>query len=849
MTWILRHQLWLWSVLGVVLAALLFEALRGVVREIRYDEVTAAIQSASVGQLGIAVLAMLVSYLALTGYDHASLRYVGARVPYRVVAPTAFIAYALSNTVGLSVLSGGAVRMRLYGAAGVEVGLISRAIAFNALAFGLGITTVGAAALLWGADTVAPVAHLPPLSLQLIALLMLGAMVLLLVGCALGRELRFGRAGRERRVQLPGLSLALEQLAWSALDITASAAVLWILLPAGVISLPVFIGFFAIAVVLGVISHVPGGLGVFEAVMLVALGGRIPTEQLAGALVLFRVIYYLLPLAMAVLLLAGYEIRRAATGPVVRAAGSLSPVLLSAFTFVVGVMLLASGVFPATEDATELLSRYVPLPLVEASHFFGSVAGLGLILIARGMWHRLNAAWWAGVVLAAVSLVLALPKGIALSEALVLSLQLIVLVLSRREFTRKAALFSQAFSWQWLLTLAAVLVAITGLLFFAYEDVDYAHELWWQFEFDGHASRSLRAVVGVALLILMLAVRQLFRAPAVKPGSPTADQLDRAQAIVLRQDSAGAVLALSGDKQLLFSASEQSFLMYGIRGRSWVGLYDPIGRDDEHADLVWRLLERASESGGRASFYQVRPNKLPIYIDAGLSLFKLGEDAFVPLKDFSLKGSSRAGLRHGVSRAEREGLSFSVIPLDEVRAALPELRRISNAWLAEHNTAEKGFSLGAFDDDYIARQPVAVIHHGADMVAFATLMTTHTRVEASIDLMRQVPGAPKSTMDLLFAKLILHFQAEGYQRFGLGMAPLSGMANHPLAPNWHRLGRLLYAHGEHFYNFQGLRAFKEKFAPVWEPRYLAAPGGVAPLIVLTDITALISGGFKGVIAK
>ena len=95
----------------------------------------------------------------------------------------------------------------------------------------------------------------------------------------------------------------------------------------------------------------------------------------------------------------------------------------------------------------------------------------------------------------------------------------------------------------------------------------------------------------------------------------------------------------------------------------------------------------------------------------------------------------------------------------------------------------------------------------------------------------------------------MHFQAAGFQRFGLGMAPLSGMADHPLAPNWHRLGRLLFAHGEHFYNFQGLRSFKEKFDPVWEPRYLASPGGVGPLIVLTDIAALIGGGFKRVIAK
>ncbi len=128
-------------------------------------------------------------------------------------------------------------------------------------------------------------------------------------------------------------------------------------------------------------------------------------------------------------------------------------------------------------------------------------------------------------------------------------------------------------------------------------------------------------------------------------------------------------------------------------------------------------------------------------------------------------------------------------------------------------------------------------------------MTTGLAQEVSVDLMRHVPGAPNGTMDFLFAKLLLHFQAEGFQRFGLGMAPLSGMAQHRFAPRWHRLGRLLFAHGENFYNFQGLRAFKEKFAPQWEARYLAAPGGITPLFVLADVAALISGGLRGVIAK
>lgn len=849
MEWVDIFQRWKpWLIAGAALLvlALLAEALHGLFAEFSYAQLIDAIRSTEPWAIAGAVLATLVSYVALTGYDHSSLRYVGARVPYRIAAETAFIGYALANTVGLGVLTGGAVRMRLYGAAGIEAGTISRIIAFNAAAFTLGISVVGAIAVLWGADAVAPALHVPAILLRALASAVLAAAAILLLLCRNGRErLLFGRI----RVRLPSISLALQQLLISAIDIAATAAVLWCLLPAGTITFSEFVGFFAIAIVLGVLSHVPGGLGVFEAVMLVALRDHMPTETLAAALVLYRLIYYVLPLLLALGLLIVLEIRRATTTAVTQAAVSLAPLLLAAYTLVIGVMLLISGVTPATDEATELLALHIPLPIVEASHFLGSIAGLGLLFVARGMLLRLDAAWWGGLLLGAVSLVLAIPKGIAISEMVLLTCLVVALALSHPQFTRRASLLAQPFTGGWLLSIAVIIVALTGLLFFAYRDVDYTHQLWWQFEFDGHAPRSLRALVAVALLALALAMRQLLRPPAAALPRSDAHELERAAAIVRAQESADACLALMGDKHFMFSASGRAFLMFGRRGRSWVSLFDPIGPQSEWPDLVWQFLETAREQGGRASFYQVRPSTLPVYLDAGLRVFKLGEYAYVSLPDFSLKGKTRSDLRQAINRGERESMQLEVLPAPHTPQTIEQVRAISDAWLAEHQTAEKSFSLGSFSPQYVQQQPIAVVRAGSRIVAFATLMTTDTRQEASVDLMRHLPDAPNGTMDFLFTKLLLHFQAEGYGRFGLGMAPLSGMAEHPLAPRWHRFGRLLFAHGENFYNFQGLRSFKQKFHPQWEARYLAAPGGIAPLLVLADTAALISGSLRGVIAK
>ncbi|MBI5614668.1 MAG: bifunctional lysylphosphatidylglycerol flippase/synthetase MprF [Gammaproteobacteria bacterium] len=309
------------------------------------------------------------------------------------------------------------------------------------------------------------------------------------------------------------------------------------------------------------------------------------------------------------------------------------------------------------------------------------------------------------------------------------------------------------------------------------------------------------------------------------------------------------LIALLGDKQLLFAEDGDGFVSYAVRRTSWVAMGDPVGPPDVISELAWRLRELADMHGGRVAFYQTCAATLPVYIDMGLTPFKLGDEAVVPLREFSLEGSRRKTLRQSHTRAERDGLTFELIPRADVPANMPLLEAISREWLGAKNTREKRFSLGAFVPDYVCRNDVALVRCKGLPVAFATLMTTARSVEASVDLMRHTGAAPGSTMEFLFVKLLLHFKALGYERFMLGMAPLSGLENHPLAPVWHRFGHLIYNRGERFYNFQGLRLFKDKFEPRCEPRYLVTHSGLNPLIVMVDVAALIAGGVGGVFSK
>lgn len=273
---------------------------------------------------------------------------------------------------------------------------------------------------------------------------------------------------------------------------------------------------------------------------------------------------------------------------------------------------------------------------------------------------------------------------------------------------------------------------------------------------------------------------------------------------------------------------------------------DPVGSRQEQEELIWQFREFCHAQGGWPVFYQVRSDMLPCYLDQGLSLLKLGEEGRVFLPDFSLEGSRFKEERHILRRLEGEGNEFEIVPTEAVPSVLPQLRRISDEWLAAKNTREKRFSLGRFDEEYLRHFPHAVVRHGSEILAFATLWAGAEREEMSIDLMRYSGNAPKGVMDFLFLHLILLAKDSGYRWFNLGMAPLAGFERRSLAPLWSRMGAFIFEHAEHFYNFQGVRRYKAKFNPIWEPCYLASPSGLAMPRILANVSTLIAGGTTGV---
>jgi phosphatidylglycerol lysyltransferase len=835
---------------GLAVFAVALVVLNDALHEYNYREVVGALRAMPASTLVLALVLTAAGYLVLMGYDLLAFRYIGRAAPLPSVAAASFVANALGNNLGNNLTTGAAVRYWVYTSAGLTASQTTRIVLFCSAGYWLGFLFLAATAFLLRSLHLPAALHVLGSSTR-----MTGGIFALLLAAYLwlvfrGRGFRW----RTRQFELPDPTLTLGQIAIASLDLGLMAGACYVLLP------PVpgldfghFLAAFLLALVAGTVSQVPGGLGVFESVMVLLLSARIPPVTLASALLMFRGIYLVLPLLVAVAVLAvrggpagwlGDRLQRSR-----RWVRPLAPQVLAGAAFLSGSVLLFSGALPAGAGRLAVLDRWVALPMIEASHFVASLIGAALLLLARGLQRRIDAAWLLTMILLTAGALLSLAKGVDFEEAIVLGIALAALAPCRRQFYRRSALLAEPLGTAWSTSIIIVLGGSAWLLAFAHKHAAYAMQPWWDFALHAEASRSLRAAVGALGLVALFALYRLMRPPRRDAPAPTGADIDRARPIVERSVRTYANLVFRGDKALLFSAAGDGFLMYGRQGNAWIAMGDPVGPESAVHELAWRFRDLCDRYDAHCVFFEVRPERRALYADLGLTLTPLGEEACVDLADFRLDTPARKDLRQGCSRARRAGCRFEILAQSEVASIRTDLARVSDAWLAAKATREKGFSNASFDVRYLMQFPMAVVRRDEAIIAFANVWLGAGHQELSVDLMRHVPDAPNGTMDFLFCELLSWGRDHGYRWFNFGMAPLSGLAAQRDAPVWGRVGAFVHSHGEHFYNFTGLRRYKDKFGPVWTPLYLASPGGLALPAILVNVAALIAGGLAGIVTK
>lgn len=837
-------------VVPLVIVAISIFVLHKLASQAHWSDIKADILASSWSTLATALMWTTFSFLALSCYDILAVRSVAkGLVPGWVAGLAGSSGSAISNLLGFSYITGTAVRYRTYASLGLDLSRVAGIIATSWVGFWMGLTLILGILLSLHPKGLSTVLPLDNTTETIIGAALLIGIVVLLIWLARGGR-RLSLAGFE--LDLPKGSIAGGLTVAGVIDLGASAMTLYVLLPPDLVqSFPYFFVVYVGAIAFGLLSHAPGGLGVFEATIIAGLGAAGRSDVLA-ALLLYRTIYTLLPFLLAVtgLGLAWVITERVAVTKTATLVYNLTrpfvPFAAAGIALLAGTILLVSGNLPADSTRLGVLRDVLPLSFIEASHMVGSIIGLLLIVISRGLFRKLYRAWIIAMLLMIVGFAVSLIKGLNWEEALGLLLTIGLLGLFRSAFYRVESASVFRLNGTWIVSLITLLAAITWVGALSYSNVEYRDALWWDYAWHGDASRFMRASLIVALLLAAISLDSVLsnrRMP--KRGDPIPDVVRQ---LVAESEDTEANMALIGDKSFLISDDNKAFISYADTGASLISKGEPVGAQEQGRDLIWKLREKADLEGKRCAFYAVSPRYLPTYLDLGLSIMKIGEVARVDLQGFTLDGSSKKGFRQARNRAERDGFVFEIIPKEQLGPVLPELRAISDTWLASKQGEEKSFALGGFEESYVMNFDHAVLRQpDGKIIAFANLFQSGGKFELSLDLMRYIPDGPGFAMDALFAEMMLWGADQGFHWFSLGSAPFSGIDNRQLASFWNRVGGFVYQHGEQFYHFEGLRSFKQKFNPVWEPNYLASPGGLAVPRILYEVNVLVSGGIRGLI--
>lgn len=817
--WILGYGPRLWAVAAIaVVVWLTWDALRAV----RIREVRLALASLDATWLWVSLGLTALNVGVMGLYDVVAFR--RTRSPARTRWQYGAVAFAWSNFLTLGPLAGPAIRFWLYApaidrAADLQSGVIAIAIAFVA---GLAGWTIAAAA--------AARADLPLLTTAVLAMALTAVLVA-------GARAVVARIQRVRGEGFDGIGL-LEMAIVGWLDwLLAAAAFLAIVRsgPGSVVVTPLRTFFFG--QVIGVASLVPGGFGSADAYWIAKLpvGGA----SAAAVVAAFRLVYYVVPWAAASLLLVSWATRRQ------QRRIELARRVIAGLTGCGGVLLMLSSATPALRVRLIAMQHVVPLPLVEAGHMAAAMTGLLLLALARGLARGYRAAFRATMALLWLGALSSILKGLDWEEAIILGLLGIAAASHAGLFTRRSR-------GRWIegadVGLGAIAVAafiVMGALthrtgFGAFGRV---LELGYRLE----ASRFARTAIALASAVAAAAIYVSLRVP-VRFRPPSDADIDAALDLHARIGGSTTPLMLANGDKDIFRDGTRGFCLYRIIGPYLAIFSDPVVRPQERSDFLDALFRFAGDVDRRPVFYQMSPDWIPPLHDRGYVFFKLGEEATLPLSRVTLEGADGKMYRQILRRAERDGVRFRIIAPYEVERSLDELEEISNDWLVSKAVSERQFSIGFFDRPYVSRFPCAIVEDAnGRILAFANLLRGPMRQEFSIDLMRYRSDGPK-VMDFLFVSLFLYAKQSGYQAFNLGMAPLASVGEIKGAHPRERLARLLFQHGEHWYNFQGLRYYKQKFDPDWQPRYLGYQSAWEFPFATASVAALIAGGWTQIVS-
>ncbi|MEH2143702.1 phosphatidylglycerol lysyltransferase domain-containing protein [Nostoc sp.] len=522
-------------------------------------------------------------------------------------------------------------------------------------------------------------------------------------------------------------------------------------------------------------------------------------------------------------------------------------------TGLVGVINLLSAVTPNLYGRNHWLKEFLPFEIRASGHIFAALTGFVLLTLATNLLRRKRIAWLLTIGLLVISIFSHLLKGLDYEESLLSGVLLLQLIWMRHFFTAKSDRPSIARGVRVLIG-ALLFTLAYGTVGFYLLDGKFSENFNWReavlqtlamfftednwglqpkARFGEFFANSIYIIAAVTITYAILMLLQ----PVFWRNLATPKEQQKAKEIVEQYGrSSLAALTLLNDKSYYFSPTGNSVIAYVPKGRGAIALGDPIGPIEDRKETIIAFQQFCQRNDWYPGFYQTLPDDIQLYKSLGFKVLKIGEEAIVDLKTFTLQGKAGKNFRPSINRLTKLGYQIDFYQPPIANDLLHLLKPVSDEWLKMVQGSEKHFSLGWFEEAYLRECEIAVMHNPEGQIsAFANIIREYQLNEATIDMMRHRPSIENGTMDFLFISLLQHFKECGYDSFNFGLSAFAGVGDNPESRRLEKVLHYLYQHLNRFYNFKGLHSYKDKFRPDWEPRYLIYPS----LATLPDVVVAL----------
>lgn len=799
--------------LGVLIFITAIMLLSNEMKNYSYQEILDTLKAIQSFKIIIALTLALMYYLILGGYDVVAFKYIGIPLKFKNVVFTCFVSNALGNNTGYSMLFGGSIRYRLYSLYNVSMTNVTKVLFFSSATIWFGLLVIGGFVFTFfpvnfGDNKFFFVSSRPLGILFLFIVLTYTALSILK-----SNPIKF----LKWKITFPNIKITLWQMLLATADWILASCALFVLLPAGEIPYITLLQIFLIAQMLGILSQVPGGMGVFETAIVMMLPSATESSSVMGALLAYRATFYFFPLGIALTLLAGHEFLRARKRFKVLARfyggrmASVVPQAISISIFFSGVIILFSGVTTVSSSIIQRLVEYIPLFILDLLHFSISIMGVMLLFISRGLLLRIKKAYSTAIILLSLLFPLALINGYGYEKILALIVILALIIPAKKYFYRtNLSIMTPKINLVWFSALAVVFITSSWLGFYVYKQDIYSwNNLFTSLFSASDASRSLRVCIAMAVIIIMVLLSEIFKRYRYKQVHINNENIKK-----ISQSSKYVYGKYAFCNKNIFDLNSNSFIMYSQINNSTIVFGDPVGDSLSNRELIWNFKEMTDFKNTQPTFLYLGYKNLKVYEDIGLEIASFGVDANVALDSFSRDQKSLSEIKDTADKMKDDGYVFEILDTDEFEKIKKHIGFIDYQWRQDFGEIKNKM----FDIDYNSADKFIVVKKDNFISAYAYMLLSADKYEVFVSNVRYTSDCGKDILPFILFNAVCHAKDSGYKWFNLGLTPSDEII---LDDDFVKKAKI-FVFSEHFkYDMNALTEFKRKFNPVWKKKYVA----------------------------